>query len=388
MFALARRFEHLPVHLFAEIDRLKREALRGGRDIIDLGVGDPDTPTPQPIIDACTRALQQPTNHRYPYQVGSERFRKSVAAFFKRRYRLDVDPLKEVLPLIGSKEGIAHFPIAFINPGDVILAPDPGYPAYVTGAALSGARYYPMPLLKDHQYRMQVETLPDEIKESARLLYFNYPNNPTTADANLDDFNRLAEFCVSNNILAAHDAAYQELYFDNAPPSFLQADQARSVGIEFHSLSKTFNMTGWRAGVAVGNADLIAGLSRIKSNVDTGLFLAIQEAAAFALDHLEELTAPLKTLYKRRRDTVLECAESMGLVAEQPNATIYVWCQTPGGMPSMDFARTLLNREGVVVTPGAGLGKASEGSFRISLCDREDRLREAMQRIARIKESI
>ncbi len=381
MFSTADRFKELPVHLFAEVDRMKREAIAQGKDVIDLGVGDPDIPTPKPIIDACVKALNNPVNHRYPYQTGSMNYREAIVRFFKKRYGVTLDSVKNIVPLIGSKEGIAHFPLVFVNPGDVVLAPDPGYPAYITGTVLAGGEYYPLPLLKKNGYRIDLDTIPASAVQRAKLLFFNYPNNPTTGSADLNYFSRIASFCHERKIIAAHDAAYQELYFESAPPSFLQAPHALETGIEFHSLSKTFSMTGWRVGFAAGEPSLIAGLTRIKTNIDTGLFLAIQEAAAFALDHLEELTQPAVAIYKKRRDIVIDGLRRAGFNAETPDATIYVWTEVPGGMPSMDFAKKLLAATGVVITPGAGLGKASEGYFRISLTTSEDRLNEAIRRM-------
>lgn len=388
MFSTANRFQELPVHLFAEVDRMKREALAQGKDVIDLGVGDPDIPTPQPIIDACIKALQNPVNHRYPYQVGSMKFREALFRFFKKRYGVSLDTMKNIVPLIGSKEGIAHFPLVFVNPGDVVIAPDPGYPAYITGTVLAGGTHHPLPLLKKNNYLMEFESIPSEIVRKAKLFFFNYPNNPTTGPADLKYFTRIAEFCYQRKIIGAHDAAYQELYFKSPPPSFLQVPHAMETGIEFHSLSKTFSMTGWRIGFAAGEDSLIAGLTRIKTNIDTGLFLAIQEAAAFALDHMEELTQPAINIYRRRRDIVIDGLQHAGFTAEKPDATIYVWAEVPKGIPSMDFAKKLLEATGVVVTPGSGLGRASEGFFRISLTTSEDRLKEAIQRMYVFSKSI
>jgi LL-diaminopimelate aminotransferase len=382
MYKLAERFQILPVHLFAEVDRMKREAILRGQDVIDLGVGDPDQPTPAPIIHAFIEALKNPKNHRYPYQSGSDKFRQSVSAYLSRRFHVTIDPTKNLIPLIGSKEGIAHFPLAFVNPGDVVLGPDPAYPAYITGTVLSGATYHPMPLLKNNDYRMPLDTLDDRILERSRLIFFNYPNNPTAAEARRDDFQRLADFARRHRLIAAHDAAYQELFFDMPPPSFLQAEGALECGIEFHSLSKTFNMTGWRIGFAAGEASLIHGLTRIKTNVDTGVFLAIQEAAAFALDRLEELTSPLIALYRKRRDIVMDRLDSAGLHARCPSATIYVWAELPSHVDSMVFAKDLLKATGVVITPGSGLGQSAGNFFRISLTTDEERLAEAMKRLA------
>lgn len=381
MFSVADRFQQLPVHLFAEVDRMKREAIAQGKDVIDLGVGDPDIPTPQPIIDACVKALNRPVNHRYPYQVGSMKYRESIVRFFNKRYGVSLDPMKNIIPLIGSKEGIAHFPVVFVNPGDIVISPDPGYPAYITGTVLAGGEYYPLPLLKKNNYLMEFESIPSDILQRAKLFFFNYPNNPTTGSADLNYFSKVASFCHKHKIIGAHDAAYQELYFEKPPPSFLQAPSAMETGIEFHSLSKTFSMTGWRVGFAAGEASLIAGLTRIKTNIDTGLFLAIQEAAAYALDHLEELTQPAIAVYKKRRDIVVHGLHKAGFKADLPDATIYVWAEVPKSMPSMDFAKKLLEATGVVVTPGAGLGKASEGFFRISLTTSEERLTEAIRRM-------
>lgn len=381
MFPLAKRFEKIPPHLFAEVDRLKREAVARGQDVIDLGVGDPDIPTPQPIIDALAQALKNPANHRYPYQAGSMHYREAIVRFLKRRYNVQLDPVNNIIPLIGTKEGLAHFPIAFVNPGDVVLSPDPGYPAYVTGTALADAELHRLLLLKKNKFLMDIDAIPDPVRKKARLIFFNYPNNPTTAPADLEYFNKIGRFCKTHSIIGAHDAAYQELFFEQAPPSFLQAEGASEIGIEFHSLSKTFNMTGWRAGFAAGETSLIAGLNRIKTNIDTGLFLGIQEAAAFALDHVEELSAPMIELYKKRRDAVIGGLNKTPIRADIPSATIYVWAELPEGMNSMDFAIKLVNAKGVVVTPGAGLGTVCTNYFRIALTTTEARLAEAVQRI-------
>ncbi len=382
MTKLADRLNALPVHLFAEVDRMKREALQRGQDVIDLGVGDPDLPTPAAIVEACTVALHQTQNHRYPYQAGSPRFRESVAAYLKRRFQLQVDPATNLIPLIGSKEGLAHFPLAFVNPGEVVIGPDPAYPAYVTGTVLSGASYKPLPLLKSNGYRMPLETLSEQDLQRARLLFFNYPNNPTAAVATLKDFQAIADFSSRHHVIAVHDAAYQELYFDQPPPSYLQASGAFDNGIEFHSLSKTFNMTGWRIGFAVGEESLIRGLTRIKTNVDTGAFLAVQEAAAFALDRLEDFTNPMIQIYRKRRDLVIESLERTRLKADCPSATIYIWVELPPEMDSMRFAMDLLAATGVVVTPGSGLGQAGKNYFRIALTTDEKRLEMAMRRLA------
>lgn len=381
-FRLADRFEELPVHAFAEVDRLKREAIAQGKDVIDLGVGDPDIPTPQPIIDACTQALQKPANHRYPYQSGSMRFRESVAAFMKRRYDVTVDPQRNIVPLIGSKEGIAHFPIAFVNPGEIVIAPDPGYPAYVTGTKLAGGVLHSIPLLAKNRFLMPLNEIPADVVKRARLMFFNYPNNPTTGWADRSDFESIAQFCKTNDIIAAHDAAYQELFFEEAPPSLMQTTCGLDGGIEFHSLSKTFNMTGWRVGFAVGEPSLIAGLSRLKANIDTGLFLALQEAAAFALDHCEEFTKPMIELYRRRKDTVVQGLNAAGFKSHHGKATIYVWTEVPGGSDSMTFTKQLLDKTGVVVTPGSALGQSSGSYFRIALTQSEERLSEAVRRMA------
>src|SRR4051812_5195071 len=297
-FVKAERLQKLPPYLFAEIDRKKRAALAAGRDVINLGVGDPDRPTPEPIIRSLQQHVENPAFHKYALDQGAPELRRSIAAFCRRRYGLDLDPETEILPLIGSKEGIAHFPLAVLNPGDVSLVPDPCYPVYRSSSLFAGAEPYTMPLDPELGFRPDLDAIPADVWTRARMMFLNYPNNPTAGTADLPFFERVVALARQHGLIVAQDAAYNEMYFDRPAPSILQVPGAKEVAIEFHSLSKTFNMTGWRVGFAVGSAPLVAALGQIKANTDSGIFTAIQHAAKTALDSYEALTPPIRALYK------------------------------------------------------------------------------------------
>lgn len=377
----AERLRRLPPYLFKEIDRQKAEVKARGVDIIDLGVGDPDLPTPGHIIEAMKVAAADPSNHQYPSYSGMNDFKYAVAEWYKDRFGVALDPEKEVLSLIGSKEGIAHLPLAFINPGDLALVPTPAYPVYHTATLFAGGESYFMPLLEENNFLPDLDSIPKETAGKARLMFINYPNNPTAAVADLDFFNRVIEFARSNKILVCHDAAYTEMGFDGyRPPSFMEADGAKDVGIEFHSLSKTFNMTGWRIGFAVGSEDAIAGLGTIKSNIDSGVFQAIQIAGIKAIRADQSCVRENMEIYTRRRNLMLEGLRKAGFAVEEPKATFYMWVRVPEGFTSTQLASRLLE-EGVVVTPGNGFGEPGEGYFRIALTQKRDRLTEAIERI-------
>jgi len=327
---LSDRLKRLPPYLFAEIDRVKREMREEGRDLIDLGVGDPDRPTPETIIDALSRAARDPFTHQYALGGGMKPLREAIAAWYKKRFQVSLDPDREVLPLIGSKEGIAHLPLALVNPGETVLVPDPAYPVYQAAAIFAGGDPEAMPLLEENGFLPDLDSIDARLAGRARLIFVNYPNNPTAATADLAFFERLAEFARENGIIVASDAAYTELAFDGyRPPSFLQVRGAKEVGIEFHSLSKTYNMTGWRIGFAVGNREVIAGLSRVKSNIDSGIFRAVQLAGIEALTGPQDFRKKLLELYRGRRDLLVEGLQRLGWRVGKPRATFYLWCPVP-----------------------------------------------------------
>lgn len=386
MFEYAQRIKTLPPYLFAQIDQKKREKLQQGVDLIDLGVGDPDIPTPKPIVEAMKKAVEKPEHHRYPSYEGMLSFRKAVANWYKRRFGVDLDPEKEVITLIGSKEGIAHFPLAFINPGDVVLCPDPAYPVYKIGTLFAGGEPYIMPLKEENNFLPDFRSLPKDILKRAKIIWVNYPNNPTSATADESFYKDLVQWAKENNIIIASDLAYSEIYFSNKKPmSIMQVEGAKEVAIEFHSLSKTYNMTGWRIGMAVGNKDLIAGLGKIKTNIDSGQFQAIQEAGIVALNLPEEEVQRIRERYKERREAMIKALEEVGLEVYRSDATFYLWVKVPKGYTSADFVSLLLDKCGIVCTPGNGFGQYGEGYFRISLTVPTERLLEAVERIRRLK---
>ncbi len=382
----ARRIKELPPYLFAEIDRRKREALAKGVDLIDLGIGDPDIPTPAPIVERLKSAAEATDNHRYPSSSGLLEFRVAVAGWYKSRFGIKLDPEKEVLSLIGSKEGIANMAVAYVDPGDLVLVPDPAYPVYQIGTLFSGGRNYSLPLSKANRFLPDLDAIPAKVARQAKLLWINYPNNPTAAVAEKEFLDQVVEFAHRNQIIICHDAAYTEIAFDGyRPMSLLQVDGARDVAIEFHSLSKTFNMTGWRIGMAVGNSDLISGLAQVKSNIDSGVFQAVQEAAVEALRLADEVVEPSRRVYQERRDVLVSGLHAAGLECEKPRATFYVWVSVPKGLTSSQLTARLLDEAGVVTTPGNGFGVAGEGFIRLTLCVPKDRLKEGVERIGQVK---
>jgi LL-diaminopimelate aminotransferase len=378
----ANRIRQLPPYLFAAIDKMKQEAIRKGVDIINLGVGDPDLPTPAHIIRRLQLAAENPKNHQYPSYEGMLIFREAVADWYKRRFNVALDPAKEVLTLIGSKEGIGHFPLAFLNPGDVALIPDPGYPVYQVGTLFAGGKPYLMPLLEENRFLPQLQKIPKTVLKKARVLFLNYPNNPTAATAGLDFFKEVVAFAKRNKIIVCHDAAYSEIYYDGQRlNSFLEVPGAKSVGIEFHSLSKTFNMTGWRIGFAVGNPGILSGLGKVKSNLDSGAFQAVQEAGIEALRSDESVVESIRRRYQERRDLLLDGLKRLGFKVEPPRATFYVWLRTPSGQSSAKFAATLLQQTGILATPGNGFGKSGEGYIRMTLTVPKERIEEVIRRM-------
>ncbi len=382
----AQRIEQIPPYLFAQIDKKKEEMKQKGMDLIDLGIGDPDLPTPEPIIERMKRALEDPRNHHYPSYEGMIEFRTAAARWFEKRFGVRFDPKTEVLTLIGSKEGIAHIPLAFVNPGDYVLVPSPGYPVYRVATLFAGGIPYFMPLLKENRFLPKFSDIPREVAERSKLLFINYPNNPTAAIAESPFFEEVVAFAKRNGIIVCHDAAYSELAFDGYRPlSLFNVDGAKEVGIEFHSLSKTFNMTGWRIGFAVGNPEIIQGLGRVKTNIDSGLFQAIQEAGIEALSRYETPVPQLIRLYESRRDVMVNGLRDIGLDVDLPKATFYLWVRVPQGYTSAQFATHLIEKAGIVATPGNGFGEAGEGYIRMALTVGEPRLREAIERLKQVR---
>lgn len=378
----AERLKRLPPYLFKEIDRQKEEVRAKGIDIIDLGVGDPDLPTPPHIIEALQKAASDPANHRYPSYSGMADFNAAVAGWYKQRFNVDLDTSEEVVTLIGSKEGIAHIPLAFIDPGDIALVASPGYPVYHIGTQFAGGEAYFMELLKENRFLPDLESIPPEIAQKAKMMFINYPNNPTAAVGTKDFFESVVAFAREHDVIVCHDAAYSEMAFDGYRPiSFLESEGAKSVGIEFHSLSKTYNMAGWRIGFAVGCADLVSGLGQVKSNIDSGAFQAVQIAGITALQGDRACVENMRQTYAERRDILVAGLHSAGLSVEKPRATFYLWVETPEGYTSTGFAGLLLTEAGIVTTPGNGFGTAGEGYVRMALTVDRERIREAVERI-------
>jgi LL-diaminopimelate aminotransferase len=379
---LADRVKNLPPYLFAAIDKMKNDARAKGVDLIDLSIGDPDIPTPAHIVDAMKSAVEKPEHHRYPSYEGMPSYKKAVANWYKHRFNVRLDPAAEVLSLIGSKEGIGHIPLAFVNPGDVVLVPSPGYPVYPVGALFAGGESYIMPLREENGFLPDFKAIPKDVLKRSKLMFLNYPNNPTAAVAGKEFFKEAIALAEKYNIIICHDAAYSEIYYDNEKPmSFLEVDGAMDVGIEFHSLSKTYNMTGWRIGFAVGNKGVIAGLGKIKTNLDSGIFQAIQEASITALNTDEKILASIRKAYQERRDALYNGLSAIGLNVSKPKATFYFWAKTPEGFSSSSFVAHILEKAGVLGTPGVGFGAPGEGYIRFALTQSIDRINEAVERI-------
>lgn len=379
---LASRVKNLPPYLFATIDQMKQDAKAKGVDLIDLSIGDPDIPTPAHIVDAMRAAVGKPEHHRYPSYEGMLSFREAVAAWYRSRFAVHLDSKTEVLSLIGSKEGIGHIPLAFIDPGDVVLVPSPGYPVYPVGTLFAGGESHFMPLLEQNNFLPDLKSIPTDALKRAKLMFINYPNNPTSACAPKSFYEEVIELAGRYNIIVCHDAAYSEIFFDNEKPvSFMELDGAREVGIEMHSLSKTYNMTGWRIGFAVGNKDVIAGLGKIKTNLDSGVFQAVQEASISALETDDAVLADIRYTYQERRDILYKGLKDLGLDVIRPKATFYLWTKVPGGFNSSSFVAHLLEKAGVLGTPGNGFGAPGEGYIRFALTVPAARMKEAVQRI-------
>ena len=382
MFTLSKKLQSLPPYLFLEIDKAKRKARAEGRDIIDLGIGDPDQPTPKYIIEVLYRAAQDPANHRYALDQGMPALRRAIEGWYKRRFDVNLDPDTEILPLIGSKEGIAHFPVAFINQGEYSLVPDPCYPPYKGGTILAGGKPYLMPLLEKNAFLPDLKKIPSSILKKAKILFVNYPNNPTGAVAGKDFYKDVVAFAKKHKLIVLSDLAYSEMVYDGyKPPSIFEIEGARDVAIEFHSLSKTYNMTGWRVGWACGNKELVAALAKVKSNVDSGIFSAIQVAGIAALEGPQEEISKMCALYQERRDCLVNGLRSLGWQITPPKATFYLWIKVPGNKSSIEFSALLLEKANLVVTPGVGFGKYGEGYIRMAMTVPKERAKEAIQRL-------
>ncbi|KAF5416564.1 MAG: LL-diaminopimelate aminotransferase [Candidatus Methanophagaceae archaeon] len=378
----AKGISSLPPYLFAEIDERKRETEKKGVDIIDFGIGDPDLPTPPHIVEALCNAAKDPSNHRYPSYEGMLSFREAVATWYKQSKHVNLDAEDEVLTLIGSKEGLAHSAFAFLNPGDIALVPDPAYPVYNNATIMANSRPYSVPLTEEHGFKPDLESIDKGIARRAKIMFLNYPNNPTAATAEKSFFKEVVDFARENEIIILHDNPYSELTFDGyEAPSFFAVKGAKEVGVEFGSLSKTYNMTGWRIGFVVGNSEILKGLKLVKTNVDSGAFQAVQMAGIAALTGPQDCVKQNVEIYKRRRDLLADGLRSSGIELEKPKATFYFWAKVPSGFSSIQFSMFLLERTGVVVTPGIGFGETGEGFVRFSLCVSEERILEACDRI-------
>jgi len=380
----ADRINSLPPYLFATIDRARQDAIKKGIDVINLSIGDPDMPTPPHIVEAMRRSVGEPARHRYPSYEGMLSFRTAAAKWYKKTMKVDLEPESEVLTLIGSKEGIAHIPLAFLNPGDISLVPDPGYPVYNIGSILADGKPFKMPLLAGNDFLPDLDTIPKDVAKKAKIMFLNYPNNPTSATATTGFFEEVVDFANENEILVVHDNAYSEMTYDGyKAPSFLAIKGAKDVGIEMHSLSKTYNMTGWRLGFAVGNSDMLAGLGKIKSNVDSGAFEAVQEAGIAALSGSQDCVRDMNLVYKDRRDALIKGLNELGMDVDPPRATFYVWVKVKGR--SLEFTKMLLEKSGIVATPGVGFGEYGEGYIRFALTQSVERINEAIERMHKLR---
>lgn len=381
----ADRLQKMPPYLFAQIEE-KIAAMKGeGIDVISLGIGDPDMPSPARVITSLAAAAADPSSHQYPSNRGRLSFREAVAQFYERRFGVSLDPADQIVPALGAKEAVANLNLAFLNPGDLALSADPGYPVYTTGPILAGAEAYPMPLLPDRGFQPDLEAIPTDIARQAKLMWLNYPNNPTGAVIEDDFFERVVAFAKAHDIIVVHDNAYSELTYDGyVAPSFLETPGAMDVGLEVFSLSKPWNMTGWRVGAVVGNAELASIYWQLKTNLDSGMFEAVQEAGATALCDCDKLVEEMRGVYLRRRNTLCEALTAIGLDVTPPKGTIYIWAPVPDGHDSRSFTEQVLEEAHVVISPGSAFGAAGEGFIRMSLTLEDARLNEAAERIAKL----
>jgi len=378
----ADRLQKLPPYVFARLDELKARAREQGLDLIDLGMGNPDGATPQPVVEAAVAAIQNPANHGYPPFEGTGSFRRTITKWYSRRYNVELDPESEALPLLGSKEGLAHFAIAYINPGDLVLVPSPAYPVLFRGPIIAGAKVHNIILKPENNWVIDLADIPDSVAEQAKILYFNYPSNPTGATAPREFYKDIVAFAHKHQILLVHDLCYAELAFDGyQPTSLLEIPGGKEIGVEFHTMSKTYNMAGWRVGFVVGNSKIIQGLRTLKTNLDYGIFSALQAAAETALQLPDSYLHEVQNRYRTRRDFMVEGLAKLGWNIPKPLAAMYLWVPCTRGMSSTDFALNVLQQTGVVVTPGNAFGPGGEGYVRISLIADCDRLGEALRRL-------
>ncbi len=379
----AETLKKLPPYLFVEIDKAKRQAIAEGKDLIDLGIGDPDTPTPKHIIESLYKAARDPANHRYALDAGMPALKDEIALWHKKRFKVTLDTQTEILPLIGSKEGIAHTPFAFLNKNDVALVPDPAYPAYRNATILAGGRPYFMPLRARNDFLPDLKKIPASVLKKTKLMFLNYPNNPTSAVAPWEFLRELVKFARKNKIIICFDMAYSEMCYDNyRAPSIFQVSGAKEVAVEFHSLSKTYNMTGWRLGWVCGNKDIVAAIAKIKSNIDSGIFQAVQIAGITALKTKKEFKQKMCRMYEDRRDLLAGGLEKLGWSINLPKATFYLWTKIPHKMGSITFCDQIMQKAGIVATPGVGFGKYGEGYVRFALTQDKKRIKEAVKRLS------
>jgi LL-diaminopimelate aminotransferase len=380
---ISKRVDSLPPYLFVGISRKIAEKKAKGEEVISFGIGDPDIPTPEHVINRLCEAARDPANHRYPESEGLPELRKTIAEWYLKRFNVELDPKKEVIPLIGSKEGIGHIALCFINPGDTALVPDPGYPVYAIGTMLAGGESYYLPLTEKNNFLPALESIPQAVLDKAKLLWINYPNNPTGAVAELDFFDKVVAFARKYNLAVCHDGPYSEVAFDGyRPVSFMQAKGAKDIGVEFHSLSKSYNMTGWRIGMVVGNPTMVDALARLKSNIDSGIPQAIQYAAMAAFTGPQDCIQTHNSIYQQRRDLVIAALRKIGVDAKPPKASLYIWAKVPAGYTSVEFTNSLLEQVGVVVTPGTGYGPSGEGYVRLSLTISDKQLVRGVEKLA------
>ncbi|MBU1044095.1 MAG: LL-diaminopimelate aminotransferase [Candidatus Omnitrophica bacterium] len=382
----AKTLSTLPPYLFAAIDKEKRKARQAGRDLIDLGIGDPDTPTPMHVIEALNAAAKDPANHKYALDAGMPQLRSEIALWYKNRFNVELDPATEILPVLGSKEAIAHFPFTFLNKGDISLVPDPGYPAYRNATILADREFYAMPLEEKNGFLPDLKAIPQSVLKKAKLIFINYPNNPTAAIVPQSFLKELVTFAKKNEIIICFDMAYSEMCFDEyKAPGILGISGAKDVAVEFHSLSKTYNMTGWRIGWICGNKDVVAALAKFKSNMDSGIFQAVQIAGIAALKSKPVFYQKMAKIYMERRDVLVEGLKKLGWPVKSPKATFYVWTKYPYKMKSIEVANMLLDKADIVVTPGIGFGKYGEGFIRFALTQDKKRIKQALDRLAKLQ---
>ncbi|MCS7143651.1 MAG: LL-diaminopimelate aminotransferase [Archaeoglobaceae archaeon] len=383
MFKLSDRMQKIPPYLFAEIDAMKRRKIAEGVKVIDLGIGDPDLPTPKHIVEAMKKAVEKVERQKYPSYEGMFDFRQAVSDFYRRRKGVKLDPGKEVIALIGSKEGIAHLPLAFVDPGDYVLVPDPSYPVYFSSTLMAGGIPYPISLREENEFLPKLEEIPSEVIRKTKIMFLNYPNNPTASTASKEFISEALDFCTDEKIILAHDYAYGEICFDGyRAPSFLEFEKAFEVTVEFNSLSKTYNMTGWRIGFACGNEEILKGLLKVKTNVDSGVFEAVQEAGIAGLRGSDQVIDDNCKVYSERRDILVEGLRRLGMRVKKPKATFYVWCKVPE--KSIEFVKKMLDVTGIVATPGVGFGNSGEGYVRFALTRSKDLILEAVKRLEKL----